>query len=292
MNEKIINKTWLFLVFLALFSCRTEESISSFVPVQNQEYTNKSLWKEDEVFIKNIKKIYDENANEVKIESRYGKIYWDYATSMNTYNETYMIAPILKDNKVVSYVEARRIDGRVYFDFKEDDKNTNDFFNTLIYTEKEHLSAIEPAKIENNNNEISAQIQSVVTRVLECKTITKTLIVGYVEGGGPNQGGEISETYTETICKFVDGPAEQDTCLTDYDINGNCNGGGGNGGGYSYPNPEEKEEHEDDCEKVNDITSKLSFKKKFNELNNSTNFAVCHQKKVYYCLRSIFGFQI
>lgn len=281
MNEKIISKAWLFLVFLALFSCRTEEITVSEIVQQNQEYTNKSLWKEDEVFIKNVKKIYDENANEVKMESRYGKIYWDYATSMNTYDETYMIAPILKDNKVVSYVEAKRIGSRVYFGFIEDDKETNDFFNTLVFTEKENLSVVEPSQHGGNNNEISASIQSVTTRVLQCKTVTKTLIVGYVEGGGPDQGGEISETYTETICKFVDGPAEQDTCLTDYDANGNCNGGGGDGGGgYSYPSPEE-EELEDDCAKVKQNLINPKFKEKYNELNTQSNLNGINEKGIF-----------
>ena len=53
MHERIIRKVWLLLVFLALFSCRTEEIISSDFVQQNQGYSNKSLWKEDEVFIKN-----------------------------------------------------------------------------------------------------------------------------------------------------------------------------------------------------------------------------------------------
>lgn len=56
-----IKNLWLFLVFLALFSCRTEEIIltqNTLAPVQNKEYSNKSLWKEDEVFIKNVMKIY------------------------------------------------------------------------------------------------------------------------------------------------------------------------------------------------------------------------------------------
>lgn len=276
MNEKIISKILLFLVFLALFSCRTEEVAISEIVQQNQEYTNKSLWKEDEVFIKNVKKIYDENANEVKMESRYGKIYWDYATSMDTYDETYMIAPIIKGNKVVSYVEAKRIGSRVYFGFIEYDKKTNDFFNTLVFTKKENLSVIEPKQNEGYNNEISASIQSVTTRVLHCKTVTKTLIVGYVEGGGPDQGGEITQTYTETICKFVDGSVNQDTCLTDYDANGNCNGSGGNGGGYSYPSPEKE-----DCAKVKKNLINPKFKEKYNELNTQSNLNGINEKGIF-----------
>lgn len=224
-------------------------------------------------------KIYDKNADENKMQARYGKVYWNFATSLNTFDESYLIAPILKDDKVSSYVEVRRIGNRVFFGFTEDDKKTNDFFSTLIFTEKGNLKAVEnPTTNENqNSNDISYSTQSVTIRTLQCKTVTKTLVVGYVEGGGPNQGGEITETYTQTVCKFVDTVVPQDTCLTDYDSEGNCNGGGGDGsGGYNYTNPEE-DEHEDECEKVNNIISDLDFKEKYDELNTTTNFNADHE---------------
>lgn len=278
MTKKLLYKIWIFLTLLTVFSCRTEDMVLSEneIPQQNTEYTNKTLWKEDEAFIKTVKKVYDENADENRMKNRYGKIYWDYATSMNTYDESYLIAPILKSNKVVAYVEARRIEDRVFFAFTENDVKTNDFFNSLIFTKRENLKTNENHTDNENPNEISNSIQS-SGRTLECKTVTKTLIVGYLEGGGPNQGGAISETYTQTVCKFVDSPVPVDTCLTDYDANGNCNGGGGNGGGgYNYPNPEE-EEHEDECEKVSEIISDLDFKQKYNELNTTSNFNADHE---------------
>lgn len=92
MRKKILYKTLIFLILLILFSCRTEEimtaDFSNSIPIQGKEYNNKSLWKEDEVFIKNVKKIFDENDDENRMQSRYGTIFWDYATSMNTYDET------------------------------------------------------------------------------------------------------------------------------------------------------------------------------------------------------------
>lgn len=286
MMKNNFKSAWLFLVFLALISCRTEETIltqNTLTPIQNKKYSNKSLWKEDEVFIKNVIKIYEKNADENKMQARYGKIYWDYATSLNTFDESYLIAPILKDDKVSSYVEVRRIGNRVFFGFTEDDKKTNDFFSTLIFTERENLKAVEnPTTNENENikteNGISYSTQSVTIRTLQCKTVTKTLVVGYVEGGGPNQGGEISETYTQTVCKFVDTAVPQDTCIGEVDAQGNCSGGGGNGGGggYNYTNPEE-EEHEDECEKVSNIISNLDFKEKYNQLNTTTNFNADHE---------------
>lgn len=66
MMKSIIKIAWLFFVFLALFSCRTEETLVALNPSQSKEYINKSLWKEDEVFIKNVKKVYDDNGMKLK----------------------------------------------------------------------------------------------------------------------------------------------------------------------------------------------------------------------------------
>lgn len=272
MHERIIRKVWLLLVFLALFSCRTEEIISSDFVQQNKGYSNKSLWKEDEVFIKNVKKIYNDNADKTRMKSRYGEIFWDYATSMNTFDETYLIAPILKDGKILSYVEARRVGNKVFFEFTEGDGKTNDFFSTLIFTKTENLKAGENPTSSAILSDFSYSAQSAITRTLECKTVTKTLVVGYVEGGGPNQGGEITETYHETICKFVDGPVHQDTCIGIVDQFGNCEGGGGNGGGggYYYPDPEEEEVNED-CTKIERIGKNEKTKNLFKDLDQKKN---------------------
>lgn len=87
--------------------------------------------------------------------------------------------------------------------------------------------------------------------------------MGYVEGGGPNQGGEISETHTQTVCKFVDTAVPIDTCLSDYDVNGNCNGGGRDGGGYTYTKPIPEEE---DCEKIEKTGKKMKRPKTFSKI--------------------------
>lgn len=265
--KKILNKAWLFLVFLALFSCRTEEIIVS-MPTQNQEYTNKSLSKEDEVFTKNVKKIYEKNADENRMQSQYGKIFWDYASTMNTFNESYLLAPILKDNKVVSYVEVKKNKGRVFFDITENDKNVNDFFNTLIFTEKEKLSVAETPP-NTTNIGISNSIESAGTLI--CKTVTKTIIVGYVEGGGPDQGGEMTSTTTTIVCKFVDRPVSEDLCIGEYDAQGNCTGtgDGGTGDGYSYAEPEEEEDNP--CNKFKKIGKNAKTKTLLGTLNTKKN---------------------
>ncbi|WP_417429726.1 hypothetical protein [Halpernia sp.] len=44
-----------------------------------------------------MKKIYEKNANEVQMYSKFGSVAWDYATSMNTFNETFLMAPCFKE---------------------------------------------------------------------------------------------------------------------------------------------------------------------------------------------------
>ncbi|PPZ91742.1 hypothetical protein C3729_06665 [Cloacibacterium normanense] len=52
-----------FLTFLFLFSCRSEDEVTTFQKQEllTKEYVNKSFWKEDEIFIKNVQKIFNEN---------------------------------------------------------------------------------------------------------------------------------------------------------------------------------------------------------------------------------------
>ncbi len=58
MKRKIILRLLLLLAFsVTLYSCVHDEINSSANP-SNYEYTSKSLWKEDEVYIRNVMKIY------------------------------------------------------------------------------------------------------------------------------------------------------------------------------------------------------------------------------------------
>ncbi|AYN01925.1 hypothetical protein [Chryseobacterium sp. 3008163] len=57
MMKKFISKTWYVFVLAILLSCQTEEALTYNTIYQSSEYTNKNPWKEDEVFIKNVKEI-------------------------------------------------------------------------------------------------------------------------------------------------------------------------------------------------------------------------------------------
>lgn len=267
MNQFYKILLWAFV--FALSSCRTEEVLYSS-PIQGESYTAKSLWKEDEVFIKNVKKIYDENANPIRMYSEYGEVYWDYASSLNTFDERYLIAPIVKGNQVVAYMEARRKGGSVYFEFTKGDNKVNTFFNPLIFKDK-HLKSVSPSDRVASLEE-GMEVNGYPQRVLECKVITVTLIIGQVEGG-PYDGEDITKTETRTVCKFVDGPQlPVDHCIGDYDQYGNCqvSGGGYGGGGYSYPN-EEEEGIERDCDRIKRIGQNFKTKSLFKSLDSRKN---------------------
>ena len=85
MTKKLIS--W--LAFMAVFifivqSCVHDEIYSSTDP-SSKEYHSKSLWKEDEKYIKNVMKVFDEYADKNYFTGNFGNVYWDYATTMGTF---------------------------------------------------------------------------------------------------------------------------------------------------------------------------------------------------------------
>ena len=52
-------------VVLSLYSCIHDEIYSSADP-SSTEYINKSLWKQDEKYIKNVMTVYTDNEEEIK----------------------------------------------------------------------------------------------------------------------------------------------------------------------------------------------------------------------------------
>ncbi len=83
-------------------SCNTHDDvIQQEKELQGTEYVHKSLWKEDEKYIKNVKAIFEKNANDNYFYSNNGVPYWNYATTMGTFNETFLQVPVVKNNTVV-----------------------------------------------------------------------------------------------------------------------------------------------------------------------------------------------
>lgn len=255
---------------LSLQSCATEDfTLQEDSPselLSAAKTSSKSLWEEDEKYIAKVKGVYTKNADENYIRETYGTISWDYAMTMDQFDESYLIVPVLKNNKVVNTLEVFREKSRVYFQFSGEDKEAVDFFQTLIFN-RDNIKA-EPSPVYKD-----ASAKTGTIRVSVCKKYT--FIVYPVEGAGGDQSPIES---TKTICKFVDMALPASECLGMEDpITGECMGGGtGTGeGGYDYPDP--PEEDDDSCKKVQDKLADPRIKNQFNALNTQENFDNDHE---------------
>lgn len=259
MTRKIVS--WLSFIAVFLFilqSCRNDDLLSSSEKNTSEnallkKESSASLWKEDETYIRKVRDAYTRYANESYIRNTYGSIFWDYAMTMDTFNESYLIVPVLKDNKVVRTLEVFRIKNKVYFHFSNKDPEANDFFQALIFTGKDNISISSAGK-----NGPFAKGGSTVVSV--CRTITIT--VGYVEGAN---GDQYPISSTKTICKFVEVALPVSDCLGDVNPEtGEC-GGGGTGLGYDYPDPPDTP---DPCEKLKAQNENSDFKNKIDDLKS------------------------
>lgn len=256
MNRNLIIKNFLWITLLVLSSCRTHEEIGSLFN-KNTEYTNKSLWKEDEEFIKNVKAIYDKNANQEYVQKNFGQIYWDYAMSFKRSNSSFLNIPIVKNGKVVKNLITVLKDNRVYFIFKED-KKINTFFQDIIFSDRERIKPNETAS-------------SISSKLLPCRSIT--IIIGYVEGGS-GEGNEIPITRTDWYCPEDEEPLDQSTCL---DPSGDCSttsdsSGGGGGTGYTYDQTKT-----DPCSDLKTQNANAEYKAKIEELDKTSVLSQKHE---------------
>lgn len=255
---------------LVLFSCRNDDLLSPAEKEASQnallkEGSSLSFWKEDETYIRKVQEVYTQYANENYIHSTHGTILWEYAMTMNTFSESYLIAPVVKEGKVVKTLEVFRVKNKVYFQFSDKDPDANGFFQALVFTERNKISAsVAEGKYTSKSGTISIPV---------CRKFILT--VGYVEGAG---GEQYPIQETKTICKFVETALPVSDCLGDVDpITGECGGGGP--GGYGYPDPPDTEV--DPCEKTKNKIADPKFKAKFQELNTPEMFAMDHEKGYY-----------
>ncbi|SIS62798.1 hypothetical protein SAMN05421639_11411, partial [Chryseobacterium shigense] len=97
---------------ISLYSCVHDELSSSSDPT-SKEYHSKSLWKEDETYIKNVMKVYNEN--EAQIKKVNGIPLWDYAMTMGYTDESFLVVPIANGKKIVSCIEVPRYGDQITF---------------------------------------------------------------------------------------------------------------------------------------------------------------------------------
>ncbi|ANF51045.1 hypothetical protein A0O34_11205 [Chryseobacterium glaciei] len=253
MRKKII--LWLsFVVALSfiLHSCIHDDVYSTSEP-SNNEYQSKSLWKEDEKYIKNVIQVYREN--ETNIKKINGTPLWDYATTMDRFDESFLMVPVVENKKVVSVLQVPRHGKNVYFIYTNEVNDITFFQNIISARTKKALS-------NEANNETSK---------LVCTT--RAVSVWLPNGGGdsnPGSGQGTWSTYHVTTCKNV----QQEGCVGIVGPDGECTGGGGDSDPYPYPGgdgPQDPQEPEDPCIQAKNIFNNTAVKSRYDVLKSKVS---------------------
>ncbi|WP_312399985.1 hypothetical protein, partial [Chryseobacterium sp.] len=183
MTKNLISWLLLLATFsFMLHSCVHDEMSTSADP-SSKEYHSKSLWKEDEKYIKNVMQVYLEN--ETRIRKVSGEPLWDYAMTMGYFDESFLMVPIKSSNKVVSVLSVQRIEGKIYFNYS-DNKEYITFFQRYLFSTRK--------KVQDN------QEVSLASR-MECNT--KAISTWYPDNENDPEGSGHWGTTTVTICKPI-----------------------------------------------------------------------------------------
>jgi len=255
---------WGILLVLIFYGCRThDDAIQQEKELQGSEYVSKSLWKEDEKYIKNVKAIFEKNADIEYFHNKEGVPYWNYATTMGTFNESFLEFPIVKNGKVVSVMAVeRKANNRIYFK-RKNDTSSNDFFNLLIFKDRKELKG---EVITNQTGKGSSLVGEIAGTSTFCYTVQVTWT------WTDEATGKVLSTSTssETRCKQVDGPLEESRseCITE-----NCEGGTG---GYDYggnpPAPPKTP-----CETIQELVLNPEYLKVVDELDRNSVLSKSHE---------------
>lgn len=224
MKKTIFRLSFLLTILSTLWCCRNEEFSTEDSSRQRSynssaRFASKSFWKEDEVYIHKVQQVFMKVANMEHVKSRYGDLYWDYAMTFGQFGESYLLAPVVKDNRVVLLMEAVREGNKVYF-FEKEDKKMVDFFHAVIFSNITDYG-------EKTDSQTSTSSRN--TPVFQCST--RWITIGCTD----KEPSCTPYTTSETICKWIPG-----TTPKTFDPIGMDDGGGG-GNGYEYPDPPEEE---------------------------------------------------
>ncbi len=244
----------IFIVFATLIHSCIHDDVYSASDPSNTEYHSKSPWKEDEVYIKNVKAVFNEYADKDYFITNFGTVYWDYAVTMGT-EETFLEVPVVKNDKVNFILLVYRDGDRIFFKRKEGE-NSKEFFKALVFNDRKSLIS---SKLNNSANSESKG---------GCVTIETTWT-------WTNDDGSAGPTYTSTEMHCL--PSGPYLPCQAVDVNANCGGstggsggsggsGGGGGGGTGYPYPNQTQ---DACAKIKQNQTKPKYYQKYNELNTN-----------------------
>lgn len=137
MKRNFLRLCLIMTVLLSLYSCIHDEVYSSSNP-SSTRYTNKSLWKQDEKYIQNVMKVYLENENSIKKIN--GTPFWDYATTVNTFDEHFLMVPIIDKEKVVAVLQVPRKGSNILFLYSRNNEQIG-FFQGSGFCQTQKVTA-------------------------------------------------------------------------------------------------------------------------------------------------------
>lgn len=258
-----MKKTTIWLLLTAIMflfsSCIHDETSATNTErtFTSKAYSSKSLWKEDEVYIKNVKKIFETYADHEYFREKSGEVAWDYALTVG--EESLLEVPVIKNEKVNFILVAEREGDRVYFRRDNDDKSKK-FFDVLLFKDRKNLTGTIKENLKN------AQAKSV------CVTIEKTVTWTDTQTGAVLQVDHFTEMHCtpsgpKLPCEAIEvGVPCGGTGGGGGGSTGGGTGGGGNGGGNGYPYPQDQTP----CEKTKTRLTQAGVQPKIEELKQQS----------------------
>ncbi|MDH6252508.1 hypothetical protein M2347_002235 [Chryseobacterium sp. H1D6B] len=255
MKKKLFIQLLLFFFScLTLYSC-IHDDVNTASDLSSKEYENKSLWKQDEKYIKNVMQVYQKNEDKIKKTS--GTPYWDYASTLESFDETFVMVPIVDAERVISIMQIPRHGNKIRF-YYTNFQSQIDFFQAVIFAKYKKAVLSDSSETD---------------KTIVCKTESVSVWLPDNESNpDPESGAGHWGVHSVIKCKQV-----LDNCSGVVGPNGECIGGGGAGdpGEFPYPeggggNPETPEKTP--CEQMNAQNQNVKFKEKVTALDKPEIF--------------------
>ncbi|KMQ68683.1 hypothetical protein ACM39_05145 [Chryseobacterium sp. FH2] len=244
MKKNLILRLMLIAFAFTLHSCVHDEIISSVDPL-SKEYHSKSVFKEDEKYIKNVMQVYQEHETDIKKIN--GTPLWDYAMTMGHFDESFLIVPVSDGGKIISCLQAPRNGDNITF-ISDNDREHITFFQK--YTTLKNRKPIKSEKLTSQ----------AAKGLAECSFTSVSMWYPQDEYG--SNAGYWETSYIVT-CPTDQGDGDGDSGNPTYPYPG-----GGGGGGNNNPEPETPEE--DPCQKTKAIVNNPKMQAGLQELKNQS----------------------
>ncbi|EQB93369.1 hypothetical protein C874_01205 [Elizabethkingia anophelis 502] len=243
--------------------CRTnDEAIKNERQIQGAEYSSKTLWNEDEKYIKNVIKIYNQYKETVSKSTQIkGEPFWDYAMTMGQFNESYLEVPVVNQEKVVQILRVIRKGSQVYFGSNSEEKASLDFFQQLIFGKYTKIKAEEERKGKVNSGGGATAYGEVVCT-------TRKISMWYPDNNNNPDGSGHWESKYETKCEWVE---KEKVDTIDPCVGPECVGGGGlpEGGNPGFPYPDIENPNQEIINKLEGYPCAQDLVNRVHNLNSS-----------------------